>query len=75
LKRDKTWLEQLARERTKALVDAEIALEKAKGTGLGLTICKQIIGMHGGEINVKRNGIKGTCVFLRLPKERNKKGT
>ncbi|MFA5117428.1 MAG: PAS domain-containing protein [Candidatus Omnitrophota bacterium] len=45
---------------------------KAKGTGLGLAVCRQIVVMHDGEISVKHGITKGTCIVVRLPKERRK---
>jgi len=43
---------------------------KTKGVGLGLSVCRQIVGMHGGDIGVKDGATKGTCVVVRLPKRR-----
>ena len=40
---------------------------KAKGTGLGLTVCKQIIDLHGGVIRVQTQPGQGTGVTVRLP--------
>lgn len=40
---------------------------KSQGTGLGLTISKQIVGIHGGEITVESQPDKGTTVFIILP--------
>lgn len=40
---------------------------KAKGTGLGLTVCRQIIHFHGGEISVSSVKGKGTEVKIDLP--------
>jgi PAS domain S-box-containing protein len=42
---------------------------KAKGTGLGLTVCKQIIDLHGGYINIESTAGKGTTVTITLPKK------
>jgi PAS domain S-box-containing protein len=42
---------------------------KSKGTGLGLTICKQIVKMHSGSISIKNIKGKGTAVIITLPKE------
>ena len=42
---------------------------KAKGTGLGLTVCRQIVKMHGGFINIKSRKGKGTSVIITLPRE------
>jgi len=42
---------------------------KAKGTGLGLSVCKQILDMHDGKIEVKSVAGKGTTLIVRLPKK------
>jgi len=46
---------------------------KAKGTGLGLTVCKQIIELHGGSIEITSKKNKGSVVTIRLPKKNNEK--
>jgi PAS domain S-box-containing protein len=40
---------------------------KAKGLGLGLVICKQIVEAHHGEIKISSNAGEGTLVVIRLP--------
>ena len=40
---------------------------KAKGTGLGLTICQQIIEAHGGTIKVGSGSKSGTCIRIQIP--------
>jgi signal transduction histidine kinase len=40
---------------------------KAKGTGLGLAVCKRIIEAHGGLISFKPNTVKGTIFTIKLP--------
>jgi len=40
---------------------------KAHGTGLGLTICKQFVEAHGGQIDLASEPGVGTTVTLRLP--------
>ncbi|MGA1865651.1 MAG: PAS domain S-box protein [bacterium] len=40
---------------------------KSKGTGLGLTVCHQIVDLHGGKIKIKSEEGKGTTVTLTLP--------
>lgn len=42
---------------------------KAKGTGLGLSVCRQIINMHQGLIEIESELGKGTRVIFRLPKK------
>jgi ligand-binding sensor domain-containing protein/signal transduction histidine kinase len=44
---------------------------KAKGSGLGLSICKQIIENHGGKIEIASTVNKGTEVKLILPNTNN----
>jgi len=43
---------------------------KAKGIGLGLSICKRIVEAHGGSISVESVAKKGTTFTLKLPTER-----
>ncbi|NQT95774.1 MAG: PAS domain S-box protein [Candidatus Omnitrophica bacterium] len=40
---------------------------KAKGIGLGLTICKQIVVLHNGTISIESQKQKGTTVSVTLP--------
>jgi signal transduction histidine kinase len=40
---------------------------KARGTGLGLTICRRIVEVHGGEIEVASEPDAGTTVTVSLP--------
>lgn len=46
---------------------------KARGTGLGLSVCRQIIDMHTGKIEVDSEPGKGTRVVVSLPKKERKK--
>ena len=43
---------------------------KAKGTGLGLPVCRQIVDFHKGEITLKSEPGKGTAARLLLPEKR-----
>ncbi len=43
---------------------------KSKGTGLGLTVCKQIVKMHHGDIGVDGSFTNGTRIFVHLPIKR-----
>jgi signal transduction histidine kinase/CheY-like chemotaxis protein len=38
------------------------------GTGLGLSICRSIVQQHSGSIWAQRNLIKGTTIFVMLPR-------
>jgi signal transduction histidine kinase len=41
--------------------------QKSKGTGLGLTICRELIKLHKGDITVTSEKGKGTSVRISLP--------
>ena len=43
-----------------------------QGTGLGLTICKQIIEDHGGTVEASSQLGKGTCITFTLPRNDKK---
>ena len=43
-------------------------LLKAKGSGLGLSICKQIVEAHNGKIFIDENVKTGARITIRLPK-------
>lgn len=46
--------------------------EKGKGAGLGLTVCKEIVKKHNGEIRVDSKPGEGSCFTLYFPiKEEN----
>ncbi len=38
-----------------------------EGTGLGLSVVRGLVGLHGGEIQVESGPGAGTCVTVRLP--------
>ena len=40
---------------------------KAKGTGLGLTLCRQLLELHGGSIELEPSTGRGAAFRLRLP--------
>ncbi|MDD5070734.1 MAG: ATP-binding protein [Candidatus Omnitrophica bacterium] len=40
---------------------------KSKGTGLGLTICRELINLHNGDISISSIKNKGTIVTVSLP--------
>jgi PAS domain S-box-containing protein len=41
--------------------------EPAKGTGLGLAVCREIVKSHGGTIQITSKLSEGTCVRIFLP--------
>lgn len=43
---------------------------KSRGTGLGLTICSELVAMHGGRLEIDSEVGVGTIVRLSLPIER-----
>ncbi len=40
---------------------------KPEGLGVGLAICRSIVGAHGGEIGASSNTGRGSCFWFRLP--------
>ncbi len=47
---------------------------KAKGTGLGLPICKKIVEAHGGQIRISSQPNVGTEVCIELPAQTSGSG-
>lgn len=47
---------------------------KAKGTGLGLALCRKIVEEHGGRIEVQSSVGVGTSVSVTIPRIRNHHG-
>ncbi len=44
---------------------------KATGTGLGLTVCRKIVDLHGGKLNIVSVEGEGTSVTISLPTKQN----
>jgi signal transduction histidine kinase len=44
--------------------------KKSKGTGLGLTICRELVSLHGGTITIESEKGAGTTVTISLPRRR-----
>ena len=40
---------------------------KARGTGIGLAVCDEIVQMHNGELTLENAEGGGTLVTIRLP--------
>ena len=38
------------------------------GTGVGLSVAKGIVDAHGGIINIRANGLKGSTVSFEIPR-------
>jgi signal transduction histidine kinase len=55
---------------TKKRVFEPFFTTKAKGTGLGLIVCRQVINLHNGSISFESEFGKGTVVTVTFPKER-----
>lgn len=50
----------------------EDAYKTHEGTGLGLSLSKQLTELHGGTLTIESQVQKGTTVFVKLPSERSK---
>ena len=50
-------------------VDPSLA-RRYEGTGLGLTLTRRLIDLHGGEVDLNSTLGIGTTVTVRLPEER-----
>lgn len=45
--------------------------KEVKGVGLGLSICKEIVRLHGGKIEMKSRAGEGTVVSIYLQRNKN----
>ncbi|MBU0616782.1 MAG: hypothetical protein KKI02_03615, partial [Planctomycetes bacterium] len=52
----------------RALLFEPLVTTKAKGIGLGLTICRQIVERHGGTIELVDDNQRGAAFRVRLPR-------
>mgnify|MGYP006280747615 CR=1 FL=1 len=43
---------------------------RARGTGLGLSVCRELIELHGGTVSIRSEKGSGTVVTVKLPLER-----
>ncbi len=70
VKDDGIGMENIAYERIFDLNPGEnqMGTEGEKGTGLGLTLCKEFVEMHDGKIGAKPNSDKGSIFWFGLPK-------
>lgn len=57
-------------EEEEAQVFEPLFTTKAQGTGLGLTICRQIVAAHGGQIDFESAEGEGSLVRIRFPSRR-----
>jgi signal transduction histidine kinase len=56
-------------ERIFGMFQALSVTEEFKGTGVGLTVAKKIVGLHGGDIWVESEVGKGSTFFFTLPRQ------
>jgi len=55
------------KEEDKATIFTPLFTTKAKGTGLGLAVCRRVINAHGGEIGFESELGKGTTLTFTVP--------
>jgi signal transduction histidine kinase len=54
---------------TNTEIDSTPGTENEKGTGLGLKLCRELVGINNGTISVESKVGEGTCVIITLPVE------
>jgi signal transduction histidine kinase len=59
--------EGIAEDQIELIFDPMFSTKGGRGTGLGLTIVKQIVSEHGGEVGVKSPSGGGTIFQIILP--------
>jgi signal transduction histidine kinase len=59
--------EGISRDQMDLIFDPLFSTKHSRGTGLGLTIVKQIISEHGGTVEAESEQGKGTVFRIRLP--------
>jgi two-component system NtrC family sensor kinase len=59
--------EGIARDQLDLIFDPLFSTKHGRGTGLGLTIVKQIVSEHNGEVEVESEPGKRTTFLIRLP--------
>ncbi|HBQ58698.1 MAG TPA: two-component sensor histidine kinase, partial [Balneolaceae bacterium] len=47
--------------------------QKEKGTGLGLQICKEMIALHEGKLEIESEVGKGSTFIVKLPQKNKQK--
>jgi|WetSurMetagenome_2_1015567.scaffolds.fasta_scaffold00885_6 signal transduction histidine kinase len=55
---------------TSAEIESTPGTENEKGTGLGLKLCKELVTINNGIINVESKEGEGTCFIITLPVEK-----
>jgi two-component system NtrC family sensor kinase len=59
--------EGISEDRIDMIFDPLFSTKQARGTGLGLTIVKQIVAEHNGQVNVESQPGRGTMFRIKLP--------
>lgn len=48
-------------------ITSKLGTNQEKGTGLGISICRKLLGINGGELEIESELHKGTCIHINLP--------